>query len=488
MRKSLLLLFMISVSGVGFTQFAFHRLYGGDQFDYGYDIVELPDSGFFVTGMTGSYTPGHSQAFLMRLDKNGVKQWIIPYGGSENDAGLDLEYKENFGTYMLGRTTSSNGDFDVWISLLDDQGGVQWERTYPAPDWEEAVESEMTQDDGLIVAVHRFGTGTLDQDASLIRFDSQGDTIWVKEFDSPGNDEITKIARFQDSLFVISSNHYDEAAGKDFALLQMMHEDGSLLWFDTIGVYPGNSYLNDFYLAGDTLYGVGANKLDDTSTFNRMRHMHRLSLAENGDILTDISLSAGNMVDDVVTPVHGFGFIYSSFRFQDPMGTSPNSDYFLGLNTLQLVPLGAGGNTVTYGEDRLYEAIPTLDSGAVYVGFQTLAEGGTAVVVLKIGKDFDYPIIPEIPFLNPIVGQEELGLLSSIFVYPNPTNGVIRIEVAEGTADAFKIVNLEGKEVKTGEISNAENLISVEGVHSGMYFLQFYNKGMFLGTKQILVQ
>ncbi len=487
MRKSLLLLFMVFLSSVGFTQYAFHRLYGGDEFDYGYDIVELPDSGFFVTGMSGSYTPGHAQAFLMRLDKNGVKQWIVPYGGVENDAGLDLEYKENFGTYLLGRTTSNNGDFDVWISLLDDQGGVQWQRSYPAPDWEEAVESEMTQDNGLIVAVHRFGTGTQEQDASLLRLDAQGDTIWVQEFAAAGNDEITKIANYQDSLFVISSNHLDSVTGKDFALLQVIHEDGSQLWEDTIGVYPGNSYLNDFYLSGDTLYGVGANKLDDTSTYNRMRHMHRLSLEENGDILTDVSISAGNMIDDVVTPAFGLGFIYSAFRFQDPQGTSSNYDFYLGLNSLQLTPIGAAANTVTDGEDRLYEGIPTLDSGAVFVGYQSLESGGNAIVVMKIGKDFAYPIIPENPLITSILGQEELDLLPSVSIYPNPTQGVVNIQMEEGSADHFTIVNLEGKRLLSGDLFGASTAVNTSSLSKGVYLIQLFNETYFLGAKRLVV-
>ncbi|GAB5419243.1 MAG: hypothetical protein Crog4KO_32870 [Crocinitomicaceae bacterium] len=487
MRKSLLLLFMVLVSSVGYTQYAFHRLYGGDEFDYGYDIVELPDSGFFVTGMSGSYTPGHAQAFLMRLDKNGVKQWIVPYGGIENDAGLDLEYKENFGTYLLGRTTSSNGDFDMWISLLDDQGGVQWERTYPAPDWEEAVESEMTQDNGLIVAVHRFGTGTQDQDASLIRLDAQGDTVWVQEFNVAGNDEITKIASYQDSLFVVSSNHLDSVTGKDFALLQVIHEDGSLLWDDTIGVYPGNSYLNDFYLSGDTLYGVGASKLDDTSTYNRLRHIHRLSLAENGDILTDVSISAGNMIEDVVARAHGLGFIYSSFRFQDPMGLSSNYDFYLGLNSLQLTPIGAAANTVTDGEDLLYEAIPTLDSGTVFVGYQSLASGGTAVVVMKIGNNIVYPTIPENPLVTPILGQEENDLLPSVSIYPNPTQGEINIKIEEGTADQFTIVNLEGKVLLSGGLFGDSTKVDTSSLSKGIYLIQLFNEADFLGAKRIIV-
>jgi len=486
MKQLLLLLFMF-ISGIGFTQFAFHRIYGGDQFDYGYDIVELPDSGFFVTGMSGSMTPGHAQAFLLRLDKNGAKEWIIPYGGPENDAGLDLEFKENVGVFLTGRTTSSNGDFDAWITLLDDQGNVQWERTYPGPNWEEAVESAITQNDGLVVAVHSFGNGTQDQDASLLHLNAQGDTVWVQNYSAPGNDEITKIARFQDSLFVISSNHYNEAESHDFALLQVIHENGTLVWDDTIGIYPGNSYLNDFYLSGDSLYGVGTHKLDDVSTFNRMRHMHRLSLQGNGDLLTDVSVSAGNMIEDVVTPAFGLGFIYSAFRFQDPM-VGPNNEFYIGLNTLTLTPIAASTNTVTEGDDRLYEGIPTLDSGAVFVGYQSLPTGGTGLVVLKIAKNFGYPTIPEIPFVNSILSQDEIEPLTSLSVYPNPAENVLNIHVQDGSVDFYRLVNLEGKELISGVLTSDFEQVNTSFLQSGVYLLHLHSNATLVGVKRLVIR
>lgn len=488
MRKSLLLLFVCFIAGTGFSQSGFHRLFGGDHFDYGYDIVELPDSGFFVTGMSGSFTPGHAQAFLMRLDKNGNKLWSLPYGGVENDGAFDLEYKENFGTYLMGRTTGSNGDFDMWLSFVNDQGAVQWERTYAGPQWEEAVESAMTDDSGLIVGVHRFGVGSQDQDASLIRLNAAGDTVWVQEISEPGVDEIMKIEQYQDSLFIIASNHLDTLTDRYYGQIQVIHEDGSLVWSDSVGIKPGNSYFNDFFISNDTLYGVGAHKLDDTSTFNRMRHLRYIPLAETGEMLTQISVSAGNMIDDVVTPIPESALKFSSFRFQDPMGISANYDYYLGLNSFIMTPIASGGSTITDGEDRLYEAIPTLDGGAVFVGYQSLLTGGTAIVVLKIGDNFDYPTIPEFPIVFTLAGLDAFDLNNSISMYPNPTTEEVNLSVKEGRVDAYVIVTLEGKEVASGTLLKKLNTVSTSQLASGVYLVQVYKQDVFMGTQRLIVQ
>ncbi|XOV67267.1 MAG: T9SS type A sorting domain-containing protein [Fluviicola sp.] len=488
MKKTLLLLFMVSLVSTTFGQISFYRLFGGEDFDYAYDVVELPDSGYLIAGTSGSFNVGHADAFLIRTDKYANRIWSVPYGSPENDGAFDLEHKEGFGTYILGRTTAPEGDFDTWIAFVDDQGSVIWERSYPGPDWEEAVASAMTLDSGLFVAVNRYGTGTQGTDYSLMRLNIAGDTIWTQEVNAIGDNEVTNIEPYHDSLFLVSSNHWDTLNQQAYGRIEVIHENGSLMWSDTVGIATGSSYFNDFFEVNDTLYGVGSYKLDDTSTFNRVRHVRYLPLAENGEILTEMSISAGNMIDDVVCPIPNSGLKYSSFRFQDPMGTSSNYDFYIGLNSFALTPIGGTANTVTDGEDRLFNAEPTLDGGAIFVGYQSLPNGGTAMCMLKIGPGFDYPIVPETPFIQQLVGQEDLGVLANILVYPNPASSEIIIDNGNQTLDRCELVNLEGKVLSTGKISGPQTTFVVEGIQSGMYFLQFFNKDAFLGAKQILIQ
>ncbi|MCR9173060.1 MAG: T9SS type A sorting domain-containing protein [bacterium] len=488
MKKTLLLLFMVSFISTGFSQISFYRLFGGEDFDYAYDVVELPDSGFIVAGTSGSFNVGHADAFLLRTDKFGNRLWSIPYGGPENDGAFDLEHKEGFGTYMLGRTTAPTGDFDAWIAFVDDQGSVLWEKSYPGPNWEEVTESAMTQDSGLIVSVSRYGTNTQSDDYSLIRLDVSGDTVWHQEVNSYGDDEVTNIESYQDSMFLISSNHWDSLNAASYGLIELLHENGSLIWSDSVAISPGSTYLNDFYHVNDTLFGVGGFLLDDTSTFDRMRHVRYLPLAENGEIVTQSSASAGNIIDDVVIPVPNSQFKLGAFRFQDPTTSSPYNDFYVTLNSYLLVPIGATANSGTEGgDDRLFNGAATQDGGAIFVGYQALPQGGTAIAMLKVGPGFDYPTIPEVPFILQLVGQEEIEMLNSVTVYPNPATDLIHVEIDKEVADRYTLVTLAGREVHSGDFSNSEAIISVSSIERGMYFLQLFNKETYVGSTQVIV-
>jgi len=489
MKKTLLLLFIVAGISTTFGQNSFHRIFGEDEFDYANDVAELPDSGFLIAGTSGSFNIGHADAFLMRTDKLGNWLWSIPYGGIENDGANALEYLENFGAYLMGRTTSSSGDFDAWITFVNEQGDIIWEKTYPGPDWEEITNSTLAQDSGVVVSVKRFGTGTLGDDYSLMRLDAVGDTVWSMETSNPGDEEVTNIVKYQDSMFLVSSNHWDEVGMRHFGYIELIHENGMVVWGDTVDVSPGSVYLNGFFVANDTLFGVGGFKLDDTSTYNRMRHIRYIPLAENGEILTMVSNSGGDLYDELVIPVPNTSFCYSSLYFSDPtVGTPPHHDFFVSLNSNLLVPISVTAYSATYGEDRLNNAIVTQDGGAIFVGYQSLTSGNSDISLVKIGPGFDYPVISPTPLTMPLVGNEELDELITVNVYPNPANETVTVEVSNEISDNYCLINLEGQKLISGRISAENTLISVGNLTAGMYLLQLYKDNDLKGTKAIIVQ
>lgn len=479
---------MLVCALTGLGQYSFYKLYGGDQLDEGYDAIETADSGFIITGISGNFNQGHSDAFLLKIDKQGNYEWSAAYGGTENDGAFEMEYIENHGIYLVGRSNSLSGDYDAWLNFVDESGNELWSRTYPGENWEEFVDASLTIDSGLIVGVHNFGNETQEQDISILRLNSVGDTVWALDYSAPGDDEITNIEPYQDSLFVISSFHLDTATSYRYSFLRMLHEDGSTIWEDTVGIYPVYTRLSDFIISNDTLYGVGENIDDDTLNGDIYRLIYDVSIGGNGTISNGSSNSGDFFVADVITNLIGSSYRYISLRFKGEFTQPPGSDFYLALYEYNLVWISSFDYTDTPGEDRMLEAIPTSDGGAMYIGYQATNQGGRVIAVAKIGPGFDHPPVLGAFIVNPVVGSEELFLDGRVLLYPNPAKTEFNVDVSDVSINKYAVSNMNGEKLMFGDLQEGVNKLPVLDIANGFYILQLYSDDQFIGSKHFIVK
>ena len=107
------------------------RQHGGMENDFSTDIISTLDGGTLIVGNTLSYDDlnnvnyGGHDAFALKLDPAGQKEWSKTYGGSEDDL-ISTVRQDRTGQYWLvGKTGSSdihlaenNGGFDAWVLKL----------------------------------------------------------------------------------------------------------------------------------------------------------------------------------------------------------------------------------------------------------------------------------------------------------------------------------------------------------------------------------
>lgn len=60
----------------------------------------------------------------------------------------------------------------------------------------------------------------------------------------------------------------------------------------------------------------------------------------------------------------------------------------------------------------------------------------------------------------------------SFKVYPNPSNGVMTIELAKDSNGTYKILDITGKQIQSGELKSKKQSIQVQGLPKGIYVLQ----------------
>lgn len=488
--KKLLLLTVLFLSEFCSAQVAFFKLFGGDEYDFGHDIVQVADSGYLITGASGSFREGHADAFLLKIDKYGNYQWSAPYGGPENDGANEMLYIENYGIYLIGRSNSwsQNFDMDFYLAFTDNSGSLIWEKTFEGEDWEEGVEAALTSDSGMVVGINRFGDNTNGQDISLMRLDASGDTVWTKNYALPGDDEITCIESYQDSLFLVTSNRLDTATNYSIAYLMMLHEDGTIIFEDTLASNSGIYKINDFFVTNDTLYAIGSYEQDDTTAADLAYYRYKIDPQNPQQIQVFAIHSADPWYGDVITNYYGSSTRrYGAYRVDGAWTTPGGPDLHMGRHSYILGWEAGLGYVETEGEDRMYEGIPTLDGGAVFVGYIADVTGGASVAVSKIGPGEVYPTMNGVTYVFQLVGVEELKASAGVHVYPNPATDAITVSSQDVSITNYEIFSMNGIKLQKGVLSDT-NEIKLNLLAEGIYAIRLFNENEIIGTVRVVVR
>ncbi len=147
------------------------------------------DGGIIITGSTQSFGAESDDVFLIKTDMQGEMLWSNTFGGVETDLSLSVAESSSGGYIIAGQTESyGNGNDDVYLIRVDDEGGLMWEQTFGLAQADAASSIVETPDGGFAFA----GVLTTDEggfDAWIMKTDAQGDSVWTQVYRSgPGWD------------------------------------------------------------------------------------------------------------------------------------------------------------------------------------------------------------------------------------------------------------------------------------------------------------
>jgi hypothetical protein len=164
------------------------KIFGGSADDIASAVIQTKDGGYLLGGFTTSsdfdFIGNHggtntNDGYLIKLDKQGNKQWIKMYGGAGHDYVNNIIPK-NDGYVLIGTSTSKDGDLsgngshdysqDYWITAIDSIGNIKWSKCYGGSQ----------QDEGYAIAVDKNG----DLIANGFAYSKDGDITISHDFES----------------------------------------------------------------------------------------------------------------------------------------------------------------------------------------------------------------------------------------------------------------------------------------------------------------
>jgi hypothetical protein len=181
--------------------------YGGGFSEQAHTIQETSDGGYIVAGWTYSLGNDGRNVWILKLRQDGDVDWQYTYGGGLKHWQDILVRETKEGGYIVETYTLSEGHHDINRLELSGNGDVKMKKTYYGTyKWSLAqVHSfQQTTDGGYILAGQANPLVAGNWDVWLLKLQQNGDIDWQKTYGSNDPDGAVSIQQTADGGYVVT--------------------------------------------------------------------------------------------------------------------------------------------------------------------------------------------------------------------------------------------------------------------------------------------
>lgn len=479
----ILLILLIGFDNIAFSQYIrFRKTIGSIGYDFGMSAQQTNDKGYIIGGSTTSFGNGSTDIYLIKTDSMGIAKWHQTYGGINIDRGMSIKQTNDNGYIISGYTNSYGaGGYDAYLIKTDSIGNKQWEKTYGGNDWDFVNCVEQTDDGGYILCGSTYSFGKGNQDFYLLKTNPSGDTLWTRTYGGVKDDEAKSVIQTTDGGFLLTG--YTKSMGDTLGDFYTVKTNalGDTLWtnkFGGIEIDYGNDVLesaNGGYFIGGETKSFGAGNSDGII----------VKISNTGISGTTILIGGANFdnIESIVEASDGkIAMVGTTFSLGNANGVG--DVYFLILNSnLSFY------NSNTYGSlesDIGYSIEETNDRGFIMCGITKGYNSNSLEDIYLIKTDTLGNTTTSVGVV--VTNVENINSLDpeSIALYPNPADQTVHLIINSSIEDELllTITDIIGrkhfyKEIKTTINKGTINIdIPTSDLKNGMYFINIQNKNL----------
>jgi hypothetical protein len=258
--------------------YQWHTFLGGNNYDCAWCLTVDDSNNIYVSGRSDSSwgSPlnsfvSKSDAFIAKLNVNGIRIWNTFLGGSESDIVLDISLDDIFNIYVTGTSFSTWGnpinpfygtsDFgEAFVAKMNNNGLLQWNTFMGGSSHDNGSSITIDSNDNILISgtsrstwgtpINPFSGGFGYAEAFVAKLNSNGTRMWntfmggvgedygsAFSLDSAGN---IYISGYSTSSWGSPLNLF--SGGSSDAFVSKLNSDGSLAWNTFLGGSEGYDF------------------------------------------------------------------------------------------------------------------------------------------------------------------------------------------------------------------------------------------------------
>lgn len=205
------------------------KIFGGSWWDRGTSVQQTSDGGYIIAGYTASYGSGVEDVWLIKTDANGNAQWNKIFGGTSRDNANSVQQTSD-GGYIIAAFTSSygSGGGDAWLIKTDGGGNKQWDKLFGGASSDGTSSVQQASDGGYLIAGYTASYGSGNGDAWLIKTYANSTEQWNKTFGGISEDGASSFQQTSDGGYILAGSTKSYGRGQyDAWLVKVSNDTGT---------------------------------------------------------------------------------------------------------------------------------------------------------------------------------------------------------------------------------------------------------------------
>ncbi|MCI0532263.1 MAG: SBBP repeat-containing protein, partial [candidate division Zixibacteria bacterium] len=216
----------------------------------------------------------------IKYNSNGDTVWVRYYNGPGNstDEAQAIQVDQKGRLYVTGKSLGSGTSDDFATIKYNSNGDTLWVRRYNGSGNGVDQPLVLNVDDSGFVYVSGYTWNGTSNDYTTIKYDSSGNTIWVRIYNGPGNGNDQALAQALDQIknVYVTGFSIGSGTGEDYATIEYT-KDGTIHGLRRFnGPANGNDRAMAIAVDNQFIYVTGRNKVGSSDDFTTIKYFKNL--------------------------------------------------------------------------------------------------------------------------------------------------------------------------------------------------------------------